>query len=129
MTSPNQQEQEIRTSETESMDLSLPPIRSSPYLIDHHTGHNESAPTPILLDSSAVSLEEVTCVVDDVAPQEIAPASNELDSKGPYHERVASESVQKHKHFKNIGFYPICKAWVLEIVFIILGILMFLGMY
>jgi hypothetical protein len=129
MTSPNEEEREIRTSETESTDLSLPSIRSSPYLVDHHTGLEESAPAPTLSNTSGVSLEEVTCVVGDRAAQEAVPLLIELDSTGPHNKRIASESVQERKDPKNIGFYPICKAWVFEIVSIILGILMFLGMY
>ncbi|CAH0038263.1 unnamed protein product [Clonostachys solani] len=134
MASPNQQEREIRTSETESTDLSLPLIRSSLYLIDHRTGLNESAPAPSLTGTSGVSIEEVTCVADDMAPQEIVPSLNELDSMGPHNKRIASESVQKREDSEqkredseNIGFYPICKVWVLEIVFIILGIVLFLA--
>ncbi|CAG9940973.1 unnamed protein product [Clonostachys rosea f. rosea IK726] len=127
MTSPNEEEREIRTSETESTDLSLPSIRSSPYLVDHHTGLEESAPAPTLSNTSGVSLEEVTCVVGDRAAQEAVPLSIELDSTGPHNKRIASESVQERKDPKNIGFYPVCKAWVFEIVSIILGILMFLA--
>lgn len=58
-----------------------------------------------------------------------SPPSNELGSTKPRIKRIASESAQKWKVPENIGFYPIYRAWVLEIVSIILGILIFLGMY
>ncbi|CAG9974764.1 unnamed protein product [Clonostachys byssicola] len=127
MTSPNQEEREIRTSETESTDLSLPSIHSSPFLLDHHTGFDESSPAPALYDTSRVSLEEVTCVVDNMAAHKAVPLSIEVDSMDPHIKPIASESVQERKDSKSIGFYPICKAWVFEIVSVILGILLFLA--